>query len=178
MEIDKEYAAQLGFPKSQYMAIERERRWLCSKFPTDKITRTEVIKDLYVTGTRLRLRSARPTDGGTAMLRFSRKSDADIHTRLITSIYLSEDEFEIMASSLIGVQINKLRHRLNPLPGVMMLVDEFQGDLSGLILVEAEFDTPYLLSSFPTPDFVIREVTDDLRYTGGYLIKNGIPEIL
>jgi len=46
------------------------------------------------------------------------------------------------------------------------------------MLVEAEFDTPDLLTSFPIPDFVICEVTDDLRYTGGSLVKNGLPENL
>jgi len=50
MVFDTEYATQLGFPKPQYMAVERERRWLCNQFPRDKIIRTEFIKDLYVTG--------------------------------------------------------------------------------------------------------------------------------
>lgn len=58
-----------------------------------------------------------------------------------------------------------------------MSVDEFQGELAGLIMAEAEFDTPEQLASFPTPDFAEREVTTDPRYTGGHLAKHGRPKI-
>jgi hypothetical protein len=98
------------------MSIERERRWLCRKVPRERVVRTEAITDLYVTGARLRLREARPIDGGTPMLRLSRKADLDRHTRLITSIYLPEEEFALLVSSLAGVRIAKLRHRLQGLP--------------------------------------------------------------
>ena len=50
-----------------------------------------------------------------------------------------------------------------------------KGELDGLILAEAAFETPDLLTAFPMPDFAMREVTDDPRFTGGYLVKNGPP---
>ena len=175
MDIDPQIATDLGFPKPHYTLVERERRWLCRDVPRELVVRSEEITDLYVTGTRLRLREARPLDGGAPMLRLTRKADVDIHTRLITSIYLPEEEFAVMAASLSGVRIKKRRHRLQGPPGVMLLVDEFCGDLNGLILAEAEFDTPERLAAFPMPDFVEREVTDDPRYTGGCLIKHGLP---
>jgi CYTH domain-containing protein len=56
-----------------------------------------------------------------------------------------------------------------------MSVDEFQGDLAGLILLEAEFQTSDELAAFPTPDFAAREVTHELQYTGGWLVKHGMP---
>ena len=87
MDIDQQTATALGFPKPQYMSVERERRWLCREVPRERVFQTEEITDLYVTGTRLRLREARPIDGGAPMLRLSRKADIDLHTRLITSIY-------------------------------------------------------------------------------------------
>lgn len=175
MNIDPETAERLGFPRPHYTAIERERRWLCHDVPRDLVRRTEAITDLYVTGARLRLREARPLDGGKAQLRLSRKADVDIHTRLITSIYLPEEEFAILAQSLPGTRIRKLRHRLVPIAGVSMLVDEFQDELAGLVLAEVEFKTPELLAAFPGPDFAVREVTDDPRFTGGCLVKGGIP---
>ena len=110
------------------------------------------------------------------MLRLSRKADVDPHTRLITSIYLPEEEFAVLAAWLPGVRVKKLRHRLQRLPGVAMLIDEFRGELDGLIMAEAEFDTPEQLASFTMPEFAVREVTDDPRFTGGYLVKNGLPE--
>jgi len=178
MEIDQKIAETLGFPKPQYVAVERERRWLCRQVPHDNVIQTEEITDLYVTGARLRLREARPIDGSAPMLRLSRKADVDIHTRLITSIYLSEAEFAILASTLPGIRIVKRRYRLKPLPGVMMLVDEFQDELDGLILTEAEFETDELLTAFEKPDFALREVTGDLHFTGGHLVKHGLPKDL
>jgi len=174
-DIDPQTAAALGFPRPQYTAVERERRWLCREAPRDLILRTEAITDLYVEGARLRLREARPISGGASMLRLSRKADVDVHTRLITSIYLPEEEFAVLARALPGARIRKLRHRLKPLPGVAMLVDEFEGDLAGLVLAEAEFDTRERLAAFPMPTFAVCEVTEDPRYTGGYLVRNGLP---
>jgi CYTH domain-containing protein len=147
--------------------------------PRELIIRTEAITDLYVTGTRLRLREARPIDGGVPMLRLTRKADIDRHTRLVTSIYLLEQEFAVLAASLPGGRIKKLRHKLKRLvPGIALLVDEFQGQLDGLVVAEADFATPELLAAFAIPDFADREVTDDPRFTGGHLVKHGIPEDL
>lgn len=157
------------------MAVERERRWLCRYIPQGRVVSTEAITDLYVTGSRLRLREARPVGKGEPRLRLTRKADVDMHTRLITSIYLPEEEFVVLASSLPGSRIWKLRHRLDVIDGVTMSVDEFQGDLAGLLLAEAEFESAEHLALFSAPDFVAREVTDDPRFTGGYLVRHGIP---
>ena len=175
MDIDQQTASALGFPKLEYVSVERERRWLCHEVPRERVARTEAISDLYVTGGRLRLREARPIDGGAPRLRLCRKADVDPHTRLITSIYLTEEEFAVLAACLPGACIKKLRHRLQHVPGALLAVDEFQGELGGLILAEAEFETPEQLAAFPTPDFAVREVTLDPRFTGGYLVKNGPP---
>jgi CYTH domain-containing protein len=176
VDIDQQTATALGFPKPEYVAVERERRWLCRAIPRGRILHTEAITDLYVTGTRLRLREARRTDGTASMLRLSRKADVDPQTRLITSIYLAEQEFAILAASLQGVRIKKLRHRLRSTPGIALAVDEFQGGLSGLLTTEAEFDDADVMRNFAMPDFATREVTDDLRFTGSYLASNGVPD--
>ena len=136
---------------------------------------SEQITDLYVSGTRMRLREARPLSGGPALLRLSRKADIDAQTRLITSIYLPEDEFEVLARSLSGKKIHKLRHRFAPKPGVVWLADEFQGALAGLYVAEAEFKTRESMSVFTTPEFAVREITEDHRFTGGCLVEQGLP---
>ncbi len=175
MDIDQNLASKLGFPTPDYTGVERERRWLCRQVPDAPIRRIEMITDLYVTGTRLRLREARPTDGSAPILRLSRKADVDKHTRLITSIYLSEEEFSVLAMSLQGNHIRKLRHRLRSAPGITLLVDEFQGELEGLFIAEAEFKSQEQLEAFETPNFAVHEVTDDPRFTGGNLVRYGLP---
>lgn len=178
MDIDPAIAKALGFPKPAYTVVERERRWLCRDVPRELIVRTETIVDLYVTGTRLRLREARPHNGDPAMLRLSRKADVDPQTRLVTSIYLLEHEFAVLAAALPGLRIRKLRHRLKAPPGVVLSADEFEGALVGLRMVEAEFDAPERMASFPMPDFAIREVTDDPHFSGGHLVEHGLPQDL
>lgn len=175
MDVDPKMAKALGFPKPAYTVVEHERRWLCRDVPRERVIRSERITDLYVAGSRLRLREARPIDGGPARLRFSRKADVDSQTRLVTSIYLPEEEFAVLAASLPGRRIDKLRHTLRSAPGVVLSVDQFQGELGGLVMVEAEFDAFDLMVAFPTPDFAFREVTDDPRYSGGHLVEHGLP---
>jgi len=174
-DIEPSIATALGFPRPKYTGVERERRWLCRSVPRALIRQTLTIEDLYVAGTRLRLREMRPVGGGPGLLRLSRKADVDDQTRLITSIYLPEDEFAILARALTGARLTKIRHRLHAPPGVLMSVDEFQGALSGLILAEAEFQTAEELNAFPTPEFASREVTHEPQYTGGWLATHGLP---
>lgn len=175
MAFDQKIADALGFPKAAYTQVERERRWLSRPAPRGLIERSELVSDLYVTGTRLRLREARMLDGSAARLRLSRKADVDARTRLITSIYLPEEEFALLAATLPGVRIVKRRHRLKSPPGTLMSLDEFQGELAGLVLLEAEFISDDLMAAFAAPDFALAEVTDDARYGGAALAAGGLP---
>jgi len=176
MEIDRETAAALGWPKLKYAWIERERRWLCAAAPMERVVRSEAITDLYVTGTRLRLREAVPLDGGPPQRRLGRKADVDAHTRLLTSIYLSTEEFRLL-SSLPGRTLRKTRHHIGLVAGVEMSVDEFEGELAGLVMAEAEFEDAAAMEAYPSPDFAIREVTEDARYSGGRLVMEGLPDL-
>jgi CYTH domain-containing protein len=175
MDIDRAAAAALGFPKPQYTAVERERRWLCREVPRSLVRQSLTVTDLYVSGARLRLREMRPIDGGPGLLRLTRKADVDARTRLITSIYLPEEEFALLAAVLPGARLTKVRHRLHAAAGVSMSVDEFQGELAGLVLAEAECSTDEELAALSSPPFALREVTDEPAYTGAWLAKHGIP---
>lgn len=175
MDIDPKIAAALGFPRPHYTAVERERRWLCEEAPSSLVRQTLTITDLYVTGARLRLREMRPIDGGPGMLKLTRKGDVDAYTRLITSIYLPEDEFAILSATLTGARLSKVRHRLHAPVGISMSVDEFEGKLAGLRLLEVEFETAADLVAFAAPDFAGAEMTSDARYTGAALATNGLP---
>lgn len=156
--------------------MERERRWLCREVPRDRIVRSEALRDLYVDGTQLRLREATPLDGGPKMLRLGRKADVSAAVRLLTSIYLSPEEFRLL-SALPGRVLLKTRHYLGKIDGAELSVDEFGGELAGLVMAEAEFENAEAMARYPEPDFASREVTEDLRYTGGELVVRGLPSI-
>jgi hypothetical protein len=174
MDIDADLARALGFPKLKYAYVERERRWLCAGMPDVAVVSADAITDLYIDGSRLRLRAARPLDGGPVMRRLGRKGDVDASHRLITSIYLSEAEFALLAG-LPGRRIEKVRHRLAPIDGRTFGVDVFAGALEGLVLAEKEFESDAEMAACPHPPFALREVTDDLRYAGGWLAAHGLP---
>lgn len=167
--------AALGFLKPEkYASVERERRWLCAALPDLPVLRAEVIEDLYVDGSRLRLRRATPVGGGEPILRLSKKADQAPDRRLITTIYLTRAEFALFAG-LPGRPMRKTRHYYEA-DDVTLSVDRFEGPLEGLFLAEAEFADDAAMAAFPHPIFARREVTDDPRYTGGELVRAGIPE--
>lgn len=174
-KIDEATAAALGWPKSKYAWVEHERRWLCRSVPTDRVLSAETYNDLYVEGTQLRLREAVPIGGGAPMLRLGRKADVSASVRLLTSIYLSAEEFRLL-SSLPGRVLRKTRHALGKVDGADVFVDVFEGPLTGLIMAEAEFDSVEAMDRYAMPDFAVREVTDDVRYTGGRLVRDGLPD--
>ena len=166
--------AAFGFLKPEkYAAVERERRWLCAALPDLAVVRAEAIRDLYVDGSRLRLREARPVGGGATILRLSKKADLAPDRRLITTLYLSEAEYALFAA-LPGRRLEKTRHYYSA-DGATLSVDRFEGPLAGLFLAEAEFADDAVMAAFPHPAFAVREVTDDPRYTGGELVRAGIP---
>ncbi|CAN7237282.1 hypothetical protein [Brevundimonas sp. LjRoot202] len=166
--------AALGFLKPEkYAAVERERRWLCAGLPGLPVLRAEAIRDLYVEGSRLRLREARPVGGGPTIYRLSKKADLAPERRLITTLYLTQAEFALFAG-LPGRVLEKTRHYYAA-DGATLSVDRFEGALGGLFLAEAEFADDDAMAAFPHPDFAVREVTDDPRYTGGELVRAGVP---
>src|SRR5262245_32305083 len=175
MQIDETVAKALGWPKVTYAALERERRWLCGDVPIEPGARGERIIDLYITGTRLRLREVVPLDGGEPVRRLTRKADVDNTTRLLTSIYLAPHEFDLL-KELPGKTLKKTRYRLPPAAGVVIAIDRFESELEGLLLAEAEFADDASMASFPIPAFAIREVTDDPRYRGASLVLHGTPK--
>ncbi len=173
-EVDQQTAAALGWPKAKYAWVERERRWLCDAVPLARVVRAERLRDLYVTGTQLRLREATPIDGGEPMRRLGRKADVSASVRLLTSIYLSDEEFRLL-SGLPGRVLCKTRYYLGWVDGAELSADVFEGALSGLMMAEAEFDSVEAMDGYRTPDFAGREVTEDVRFTGGELVRHGLP---
>ena len=64
------------------------------------------------------------------------------------------------------------------IPNLKWEVDVFEGRLSGLIVAELELPADIELSirDIVLPDWIDREVTDDVRYYNSQLILNGIPK--
>jgi CYTH domain-containing protein len=159
----------------KYARVERERRFLLAEPPgPSAVTATRMITDRYLVGTRLRLRRSESPDSGCE-LKLTQKVPAARPgpvQGLITNTYLSPAEYDLLAS-LPAASLSKTRLSVPPLG-----IDVFDGPLRGLVLAEAEFTTDEEALSFSPPPACLAEVTDDIRFTGGRLVKTSRQHLL
>ncbi len=154
--------------ESKYARVEWERRFLLEHFPCNaRVIQIRQITDRYLDGTSLRLREQIDSTGKT-VFKLTQKIPAGAcgaRQGLITTIYLAEDEFARVAK-LPAVTLTKTRHSIPPFG-----VDVFEGELHGLIMAEAEFGSGAEAASLQVPSFIACEVSEDIRFTGGSLVK-------
>jgi len=166
-----------------YARPERERRFLLAAPPApDDVVVTRRITDRYLTGTRLRLRHSQRLDTGESELKFTQKIplgtrgpvQGGVHgvQGWITNTYLSAGEYELLAT-LPALTLTKTRLSVPPLG-----VDVFEGDLTGLVMAEAEFASDQDHDAFTPPSVCLHEVTTDPRFTGGRLARATRQELL
>jgi CYTH domain-containing protein len=154
----------------KYARIERERRFLLHALPSE-IDRAicREIDDLYITGTRLRLRRTFDRLHGTNELKLNQKLDGDRERRIVTSIYITESEYRVL-DALPGMRITKRRHR-HYADGNEFGIDEFGGALTGLVIAEIEVDSDAARRAITVPAFAHCEITDCSELTGAALAR-------
>jgi CYTH domain-containing protein len=150
----------------KYARVERERRFLVRQVPTLDVWAERRIVDFYIASTRLRLRRSEGVVNGVKerVFKLTQKRPAvgapNGVQGHITTIYLSEKEY-LQFSKLPSLVISKTRLRFPP-----MGVDVFDGQLSGLIIAEAEFENDHDMQSFTPPGYCEKEITGLVEYTG------------
>lgn len=161
---------------SKYALVERERRWLVPTMPDEEPTVVRRIEDLYIAGTRMRLRRWVPAECGTAeggpagtALKLTQKVPSGDRSSgrqgNITNTYLSESEFAVF-DSLPGNRIAKTRLTFPPL-----VIDVFEGALEGLMIAEMEFGSDEAMDAFEPPSWCGAEITADPAYRGSSLAE-------
>ncbi len=132
------------------------------------------IEDRYLDGTRLRLR--RVGDAGSVVFKLGQKVRAvadDPSLVWVTTLYLTEQEHRRL-SALPAAVLTKTRRRVDH-RGTIFAVDEFAGDLRGLVLAETELPGGATGGRLELPPWLGREVSSDERYTGAALARDGLP---
>ena len=161
-------------PESKYARVERERRYLLRDLP-EGMTRADPhvqITDNYITGSRLRLRKVREPRTNKWTVKFTQKfapDPNDLSRTIITNTYLNALEAETL-SIFNSNEIRKNRYKFE-FDGREFAVDMFLGDLFGLVLAEASFETDEELESFPKPPFALVDVTNEELFSGGRLCE-------
>jgi CYTH domain-containing protein len=84
---------------------------------------------------------------------------------LITTIYLTGDEFRVFAQ-LSAKRLSKTRYSVPPFS-----IDVFEGELEGLLLAEAEFDSAAEADALTPTSFIFQEVSADTRFARGQLVR-------
>ena len=125
------------------------------------------IADRYIADSNMRLRQ-QSDDENEPVFKLTQKLPTDAtgaRQGLITTMYLTEDEFQLLAN-LPAKILRKTRYSVPPFG-----IDVFEDALTGLVLAEAEFNSAEDASALSLPSFIVREVTEDLRFTGGELVR-------
>jgi CYTH domain-containing protein len=154
----------------KYARFELERKFLLDRMP-EAASGVRAIYDRYVEGTTLRLRRAEHPDGRLEykLNQKTNPSPPDYGVMTITTLYLSAPEYE-MLSALPAHELRKRRYHLGSYS-----IDVFEEGLAGLLLAEIELGSEEEMQAHPVPEFAVRDVSDDVRYTGGWLAANGLP---
>ncbi|MEJ7799166.1 MAG: CYTH domain-containing protein [Ilumatobacter sp.] len=87
---------------------------------------------------------------------------------------LGDSEVECLWSLAAGRTIDKRRSTL-PIGEHTAEIDEYDGRLRGLSVVEVEFESPAAADDFDPPDWFGAEITGDDRWSNARLATNGCP---
>jgi CYTH domain-containing protein len=161
--------------RHKYALVERERRFLLGE-PPHGGTSPRDITDHYLTGTRLRLRRVTGRGRSEPEYKLTQKVPAPQSgpvRGLITNLYLSRAEYDLLLGALPAAELSKTRLSLRP-----YVVDVFAPPRHGLVLAEVELATDAELAACPPPPGTVAEVTSDDRFTGGRLAVASRAELL
>lgn len=88
---------------------------------------------------------------------------------------IDEQTYRFLRSVASGNIISKTRY-LYPLPsGLLEEIDIFSGDLQGLAYLEIEFPDRESAAAFPSPGWVMDDVTYKPEYKNSSLAQHGLP---
>jgi CYTH domain-containing protein len=153
---------------AKYAKPERERRFVLSEIPAAATDAQEIL-DLYIVGTRMRLRTVSSDDGIAYKLgQKVRPNPEEPGLVMHTTLYLSRSEYEVLAV-LPCRRLRKTRRHVALADGPLS-VDAFHDGLVGLILAEVDLgDQGEPGRMFDPPRYCVAEVSSDERFTGGRL---------
>lgn len=149
----------------KYAVVERERRFLLAGLP-EGVVSTKQIVDRYLTGTRMRLREVRESDGSVVRkLGHKVRLDEGPAEVACTNCYLDDQEWAVLIA-LPAQMLRKTRHVVHR-DGLIVAIDEHE---DGTLV--AEIDDGDQPSEF-VPEWLntVADVTKDERWTGAWLAR-------
>jgi adenylate cyclase len=154
------------------MATEIERKFLLEEVPpTLRLARGQAIKQGYLAldgDTEVRLRT-----GSAPPLLTIKSGRGTVRTEV--ELPVKTRDAQALWDLTEGRRVEKTR-RLMRIDGVQAEVDEYGGDLAGLVVAEVEFDHEQAAKAFTPPAWFGRELTGDAAYANRNLACDGLPQ--
>ena len=144
--------------------MEIERKWRLQTCPPDldACPSTEIEQGYLCRKPVVRVRR----DGETYYLTYK---GAGLMTREEYNLPLTKEAYEHLIKKADGAVIRKTRRRMPIGNGLTAEIDIFGGGLSGLLLLEVEFENEEAARSFVPPAWFGTEVTEDASYSNAVL---------
>lgn len=156
--------------------VEIEKKWIIDKenIPYD-LSDAEImdIEQTYISfSPEIRVRKINGGEEYSFAVKTNMTSDGMIRDEM--EDYITEEDYNNLITKQEGNTIYKTRYQF--LDGdYLFAIDIFSGELEGLAYLEIEFGNQEEAETFETPNWVIKDVTNDLSYKNGHLARYGIP---
>jgi len=171
------YLLVVNAPMIEDTGEEIERKWLINAsdipYNLEDGVEQKIVQTYLNFSPEIRVRNI--NNGEKYILTIKSNMSVDGLTRDEKEYYISEEEYNSLLKKQEGNTIVKTRYQIYD-KGNIMEIDIFENQLKGLAYMEVEFETEEKARAFETPKWVIKDVTDDIRYKNGYLARYGIPE--
>ncbi len=155
---------------------EIERKWLISPedipFDLSKAKCEKMVQSYISFSPTIRLRCI---NNAGYILCVKAKAKGSYLAREEFETELLKEQYDALIKKVEGNIIEKTRYTIKH-EGLNYEIDIFSGNLAPLAYLEIEFPSVEAAMSFKSPDWIIKDVTDDFRYKNAGLAKFGKPQ--
>ena len=156
---------------------EIERKWLIDQeeipFDLSKAKKDEMVQAYVCFSPTVRVRSE---NGERFILCVKAKAKGSYLAREEFETEITGEQFEFLLSKKEGSIIEKTRYTVKH-EGLNYEIDIFRGEFTGLAYLEIEFPDVDTAMNFKSPDWAVKDVTDDFKYKNAGLARYGMPEV-
>ena len=154
--------------------MEIERKWLIDKnsipYDLSKLDKYSIEQSYISFEPQIRLRKI--NNGETYNLTMKTKTDDSLLARNKYELPINEYGYNMLKEKSTGLTIKKDRYKVKE-NDLTLEIDLFKDDFDGLACLEIEFPTLEEAKSYVTPNWVIKDITDDIHYKNGYMAQYG-----
>lgn len=159
------------------MCLEIERKFIVNSVPKRLVSQREEIEQIYLSlspDIRVRKSTSDPMIPPIHVLTL-KHGEGMVRNEVSIFLDITPEKYNELRLVSIGSPILKTRYTIPH--EYEVIVDEYHGKLSGLIVAEVEFPDIESANNFEPFEWMAKEVTDDSRYQNKVLAICGLDEV-